>query len=135
MNNYVTDEMVESMDDTSRPTTQATAARALGLAAAAGAQFAAEQDDPLFGARALAFIVNHVREKGAVPGESITLAATASGIRPKKGDRAFGAIYAKALRKKYIQVHAYVPRIRGHGTSGGKLYVPGENKEPVEFPA
>jgi hypothetical protein len=135
MNNAVTDAMVADMDETSSPTTPVAAARALGLAAAAGAQFAAEHDDPLFGARALAFIVNHVREKGAVPGESITLAATASGIRPKKGDRAFGAIYAKALRKKYIQVHAYVPRIRGHGTSGGKLYVPGENKEPVEFPA
>lgn len=134
MNNELTDDMVDGMDDTSRPLCDVAAARAEGLAAAAGAQFSAEQDDPLFGARALAFIVKHVREKGAVAGESITMAATASGIRPKKGDRAFGAIYAKALRKGYIRVHSYVPRLRGHGTSGGKLYVPGANNEPVEFP-
>ena len=108
--------------------------RAAGAQAAAGACAAAEDEDPKFGARALAFIVSHVRAKGQVSGESITLAATASGIRPKKGDRAFGAIYAKALRKGYIRVHSYVPRLRGHGTSGGKLYEPGANTEPVEFP-
>lgn len=134
MNAAVTDEMVADMDETSLPPNPAAAARALGLAAAAGAQAAAEDDDPLFGARALAFIVNHVREKGAVAGESITLAATASGIRPSKGDRAFGAIYAKALREGYIRAHSYVPRLRGHGTSGGKLYVPGVNAGAVEFP-
>jgi len=134
MNTELTDDMVADMDETSQLVCPAATARAVGLAAAAGAQFAAEQDDPLFGARALAFIVNHVREKGAVAGESITMAATASGIRPKNGDRAFGAIYAKALRKKYIAVHSYVPRLRGHGTSGGKLYVPGPNTEPVAFP-
>lgn len=134
MNTHLTDAMVADMDETSRPPNAVAAARALGLAAAAGAQFAAEQVDPLFGARALAFIVKHVREKGAVSGESITMAATKSGIRPKKGDRAFGAIYAKALREGYISVHGYVPRVRGHGTSGGKLYVPGPNTGAVEFP-
>lgn len=134
MNNDLTEDMVAGMDDTSLLTCPAAAARAAGLEAAAGAQFAAEKDDPLFGARALAFIVKHVRERGAVSGESITMAATASGIRPKNGDRAFGGIYAKAIRKGYIRVHSYVPRVRGHGTSGGKLYVPGTNTEPVEFP-
>lgn len=109
-------------------------ARSRGLAAAEGALRAAEQDDPLFGARALAFIVNHVREKGRVPGESVTLAATAAGIRSRKGDRAFGSIYAKAIRLNFIRVVGYCPRLRGHGTSGGKLYAPGTNTDPVDFP-
>lgn len=39
-------------------------AHSLGRAGAADALQGAEADDPLFGARALAFIVNHVREQG-----------------------------------------------------------------------
>ncbi|WP_241120556.1 hypothetical protein [Achromobacter xylosoxidans] len=89
---------------------------------------AATSADPSFGARAYAFIVAYVREQaatlGSVPGEQVTLAARAAGIRPAD-DRAFGAIYAKAVRRGEIKVVGYCARVRGHGTSGGKLYAAG----------
>ena len=108
-------------------------ALARGLAAASGAQAAEDQRDPLFAARALAFIVRHIRAKGKVSGESTTFAAQEEGICPKDA-RAFGGIYAKAVRKGYIQVVGYCPRVRGNGTDGGRYYAPGPNKDPVEFP-
>ena len=89
---------------------------------------AATSSDPSFGERAYAFIVAYVREQaaalGSVPGEQVTLAARAAGITPSD-DRAFGAIYAKAIRQGDIRVVGYCARVRGHGTSGGKLYAAG----------
>lgn len=89
---------------------------------------AATSADPSFGERAYAFIVAYVREQaaalGSVPGEQVTLAARAAGITPSD-DRAFGAIYAKAIRQGDIRVVGYCARVRGHGTSGGKLYAAG----------
>lgn len=96
-----------------------------------GMQFsfdAATSADPSFGARAYAFIVAYVREQaaalGSVPGEQVTLAAREAGIVPSD-DRAFGAIYAKAIRRGEIKVVGFCARVRGHGTSGGKLYAAG----------
>jgi hypothetical protein len=89
---------------------------------------AATSTDPSFGARAYAFIVAYVREQaavlGSVPGEQVTLAAREAGIRPTD-DRAFGAIYAKAIRKRDIRVVGYRTRVRGHASMGGKLYAAG----------
>lgn len=92
---------------------------------------AATSADPSFGARAYAFIVAYVREQsakmGGVPGEQVTLAARAAGIAPKD-DRAFGAVYAKAIRSGEIRVVGTCPRVRGHGTAGGRLYASGHGK-------
>jgi hypothetical protein len=48
----------------------------------------------------------------------------AFGICPHD-DRAFGSIYAKAIRNGVIRVVGYVPRVKGHGTAGGRLYAAG----------
>lgn len=90
---------------------------------------AATSADPSFGARAYAFIVAYVREQaatlGSVPGEQVTMAAQAAGIGAGRDGRAFGAIYAKAIKAGDIRVVGYCARVRGHGTSGGKLYAAG----------
>ncbi|MFV0673643.1 hypothetical protein [Variovorax sp. tm] len=106
-------------------------ARQLGREAAARAVDRADVDDPEFSRKALAFIVEYVQQRGQVPGESATLAAVNSGISPKD-QRAFGPVYATALRRGLIHVVGYVPRIRGHGSAGGKLYAPGPDPKAVD---
>lgn len=101
-------------------------ARRLGEQASQAALDRVEQDDPTFGTRAYAFIVSYVREHGPVPGEAVTLAARCAGITPAKDDRAFGAIYAKALRNQDIRVVDSTNRVRGHGSAGGKVYAAGK---------
>lgn len=97
-------------------------ARKLGEQAAQAALDGAEQDDPTFGTRAYAFIVSYIRDHGPVAGEAVTLAARCAGIKPAKDDRAFGAVYAKALRNNDIRVVDSTNRVRGHGSAGGKVY-------------
>lgn len=99
-------------------------ARKLGEEAGQRCVDKAEDTMPDFSERALKFIVDHVREKGRVSGESIVLAATAAGIRPPDA-RAFGPVFKKALSLGLIRVVGFVPRVRGHGSAGGKLYAPG----------
>ena len=102
---------------------RAATARRLGAEAAERAAANAGDD---FSERALAFITRYVAAQSApVPGESVTLAAKAAGIVPHD-DRAFGSVYAKALRTKHIRVAGFCARIRGHGAFGGKLYAAGE---------
>ncbi|TYK74338.1 hypothetical protein FSY45_19430 [Comamonas sp. Z1] len=99
-------------------------ARRLGEQAAQAALDRTEQDDPTFSTRAYEFIVSYVRDHGPVPGEAVTLAARCAGIKPAKDDRAFGAVYAKALRDGAIRVVDSTNRVRGHGSAGGKVYGP-----------
>jgi hypothetical protein len=105
-----------------------TLARKVGEAQMQLAFDAATSADPGFGERAYAFIVAHIREQaarlGPIPGEQVTLAARAVGIAPAD-DRAFGAVYAKAIRRGDIRVAGFCARARGHGTAGGRLYAPG----------
>lgn len=93
---------------------------------------AATSTDPSFGKRAYTFIVAYIQEQcalhGSVPGEQVTLAARSAGIAPHD-DRAFGAVYAKAIRNGDIRVVGTCPRVRGHGTAGGRLYAPGNGKQ------
>ena len=107
---------------------RAATARRLGEEQMQLALDAATSTDPSFGARAYTFIVAYVREQsarlGSVPGEQVTMAARAAGITPSD-DRAFGAIYAKAIRQGDIRVVGTCARVRGHGTAGGRLYAPG----------
>jgi len=94
---------------------------------------AATSADPSFGARAYAFIVAYVREQaarlGGVSGEQVTLAAQQAGIGADRDGRAFGAIFAKAIRMGDIKVIGYCLRARGHGGAGGRVYASGNNGE------
>ena len=101
-------------------------ARALGEKGAQAALDNTEAADPTFGQRAYDFIVNYIREHGPVPGEAVTLAARCAGIKPAKDDRAFGFVYAKALRNEDIKVVDSTFRVRGHGSAGGKVYASGD---------
>lgn len=105
--------------------TRAAFARKLGTEAGTAAADKAEQEDPTFRERALEFIVGYIRQQGEATGESATLAAVLAGISPKD-QRAFGPVYAKAIKRGLIRVVGYVPRVRGHGSAGGKLYAAGE---------
>lgn len=106
-------------------TARARTARRLGDEAGNHCADKAEQGDPEFRAKALEFIVAFIRQQGQATGESATLAAVLAGIRPHD-QRAFGPVYQTAIKRNLIRVIGYVPRVRGHGSAGGKLYAPGE---------
>lgn len=101
-----------------------TSARATGEYAGNLAADRAERTDPDFRARALEFIVAYIRQQGEATGESATEAAMLAGITAPDA-RAFGPVYAKAIKQGLIRVVGFVPRLRGHGSMGGKLYAPG----------
>lgn len=101
------------------------AARKLGSQAGARSVDKAERADPAFRSRALDFIVKYIRKNGEATGENATLAAVLAGIRPHD-ERAFGPVYKEAISRGLIRVIGYVPRVRGHGSAGGKLYAAGE---------
>jgi hypothetical protein len=103
---------------------RASFARKLGTEAGNAAADKAEQEDPLFKQRALEFIVAYIRQQGEARGEEATLAAVLNGIKPRD-QRSFGPVYKKALRLGLIRIVGYVPRVRGHGSAGGKLYAAG----------
>lgn len=105
--------------------TRVRSARKLGAEAGNAAADKAEQEDLEFRTKALDFIVGYIRKHGEATGESATLAAVLAGIKPKD-QRAFGPVYAKALKRGLIRIVGYVPRVRGHGSAGGKLYAIGE---------
>lgn len=100
------------------------AARRLGAEAGERSRSKAEEQCPGFSERALNFIVAYVRQQGEATGEDTTNAAVMAGIRPDD-TRSFGPIYKKAIREGLIRVVGYVPRVRGNGSAGGKLYASG----------
>lgn len=77
-----------------------------------------------FGARA--FILGWLRRHGATSGEDLVANAKACGFDPKRAgrdDRAFGAIFQGLQREGLIEcLRSDLPRARGHGTSGGRLW-------------
>lgn len=101
--------------------TRAQVARNLGSEAGTRAADKAECQDPAFRSKALAFIVGYIRQQGEATGESTTQAAVLAGINPHD-QRAFGPVYQKAIKDGLIRVVALVPRIKGHGSMGGKVY-------------
>lgn len=111
---------------------RAATARRLGAEAGKNSLELAETKDKTFGKRAYEFIVDYVsKQPGPVPGESVTLACRRAGIA-SHDDRAFGPVYAKAIKNGDIRVVGSCPRVRGHGTSGGRLYGPGLAKGVAE---
>lgn len=80
---------------------------------------------PRFSEQAYAFVVAYIKVHGPISGELVTNAAKHAGICPDD-DRAFGPIYARALRAGLVQVIGTTIRIKGHGTGGARVYVAGE---------
>lgn len=103
-------------------------ARKLGTEAGARAMHKAESLYPEFSARALEFIAAHARQSKAedrFTGEQLTNMMKLSGIRPGD-DRAFGPVFAKAIKQGLIAAVGFAPRVKGHGTAGGRVYAKGE---------
>lgn len=84
------------------------------------------EDVAKFSAREAAlFIHSWVVRYGPTPGEQLVKAAREHGHAPHD-DRAFGPVFPMLLRgvdgKRLKVLRSDLPRERGHGTSGGKLY-------------
>lgn len=99
-------------------------ARELGTAAGERCADKAEAASPEFRQRALEFLRAYAAEHQRFTGEDCTLAMREAGIRAHD-DRATGPVYARAIREGVIRVVGTVPRVRGHGSAGGKLYAAG----------
>lgn len=68
------------------------------------------------------FIVGWLRRYGPTSGESLVRAAKEHGYRPHT-DKAFGPVFKRLLATGSVKVlRSDLPRERGHGTSGGRLY-------------
>lgn len=85
---------------------------------------AAQSRDPQFKPKAEAAILRHLEASGPTPGEFLVEIARA--YAPCRDGRAFGAIF-KSLAKRGLIVclRSDLPRTRGNGTSGGRLWARG----------
>ena len=103
-------------------------ARKLGQEASQRAEAKAAEQVPGFTERALEHIRTVAQALGPdskVRGEDLVNGAKLAGIRPQD-DRAFGSVFQKAIRQKLIVPVGYAPRVKGHGTAGGRVYARGE---------
>lgn len=104
-------------------------ARKLGGEAMEAALEKARQADPTFAPRAVAFIERFMRDLGpgqTIHGEDLTNAIKGAGIVPANDDRAFGGVFVRARHAKLIVQVGSAPRLKGHGTAGGRIYAAGE---------
>jgi len=85
------------------------------------AEAKANREVPDFTERARAFILSYLTEHRQAPGEQITDACVAAGIRPAEL-RAFGGVYQGLARKNLIRTVAFCARMKGNGTSGGRVW-------------
>lgn len=74
-----------------------------------------------FGRLAREFVVKYLSTHGATPGEDITDACVAAGIKPHD-DRAFGPIYMSLSKKGIIKKVGMVQRRKGNATAGGWVW-------------
>lgn len=89
---------------------------------AAGACLDAAERRGLDAEGAKRFIVARVLEAGPTSGEDLVDAAIGAGFRCKDA-RAFGGIFQSLIAAGLLTVlRSDLPRKRGHGTSGGRLY-------------
>lgn len=94
-------------------------------------------DDPLtdsrrrqaldgFAKRAMKAIVKYLAKRGTASGEQLVAMLKQNGIFPEWGDdRAYGSVFRQVRTDPTCPIYvirADLPRRRGHGTSGGKLY-------------
>lgn len=85
----------------------------------------ATRSNPEFAEKAKALILKHLATHGPTSGEDLTDACKAAGIVPENDDRAFGGVYFSLANQTCPRIRVLrsdLPRRRGHGTTGGKLY-------------
>lgn len=71
---------------------------------------------------ARAFVLGWLRQHGDTSGEELVAAARANGFTCDDA-RAFGSVFRVLLdRGLIVCLRSDLPRLHGHGTSGGKLY-------------
>lgn len=102
-------------------------ARKLGDEAGERAEFRANVVDPEFSERAMAYIRQRMQAAAnddRMRGEDLVNEMKMAGIRPPD-DRAFGPVFQKAIRAEIVVPVDFVPRVKGHGTAGGRVYVKG----------
>ena len=77
-----------------------------------------------FSRRATAFILHYLsqQKEHRAPGEDITDACKAEGIKPPKDDRSFGPIYMALAKKGRIVKDGNVKRRKGHACHGGIIW-------------
>lgn len=98
------------------------AARELGEQAANACLAKARKADPEFSEKAAAAILSHLRVVHQASGEVLVDVAIAMGARCADS-RAFGGVFQGLIRRGLIVcLRSDLPRARGHGTSGGRLY-------------
>lgn len=68
-------------------------------------------------------MLEYLRQYGATSGDVITDAMKLAGIRPLD-DRHFGPVYSYLAHKnrRLIVCVGLVPRTKGHGTAGGRVW-------------
>lgn len=99
-----------------------TAARAAGEEAARQCLEKAERDVDFDSAGAAKFIHGWVVRHGSTSGEDLVDAAIEHGFRVHDM-RAYGGVFGALVRGgKLMILRSDLPRRRGHGTSGGRLY-------------
>lgn len=99
-----------------------TNARADGAEAGARCADKAERvAAPEFREKARKAILDHLSVVRSCSGEVLTDIAIAKGARPHDA-RAFGPVFAKLAREGKIRTVGYCARVRGHGTSGGRVW-------------
>ena len=75
-----------------------------------------------FRERAERFVLAYLAAHGATPGEVLTDKGwTLGGLRPSSLKH-WGPVFAKLHRRRVIHCVGYVPRMRGHGTAGGRVW-------------
>lgn len=97
--------------------------REAGRVAADACLAAAERREAFDSAKFKQYLVDYVRDHGDTSGEDLVDAAIAAGLVSAKRLRCVGTpMHDLVLQKKLRIIRSDLPRKRGHGTSGGKLY-------------
>jgi hypothetical protein len=94
---------------------------AAGHAAAAACTAKAERTTAFDAGRARAAVLDLLADGQARSGEQLVDHCQRLGIVPHDA-RAFGAVFGKLKRDGLIEEAGFVPRSKGHGTSGGRLW-------------
>lgn len=82
----------------------------------------AERDSAGFTFLARDFVIRYLTAHGASPGEEIVAAGPANGVHCADA-RAWGSVFCSLSRRgQIVCIRSDLPRQRGHGTSGGKLW-------------
>lgn len=105
-----------------RPAATPTPQREAGSVAGQACQAKAERVSDFDSKGAAEFIWSWLVRHGPASGEALVKAAKEHGYRGHD-DRCFGAVFAGLARKGLITcLRSDLPRERGHGTSGGRLW-------------